>query len=233
MKDFITWLDDAWPGPASPNPPAEPSTAAPDAQVPISEPPGSLEPARFTGALFTCARCPAVTVTLEAGGAGTYDQRAIPGSEPGQDSCTFLRCDPDLLVRSIGQTVQRRPSVAAASAVVPQLSRPVGCGLPRWQQYWQQSRRDRQASWFRGGGGPLAQINVGGAPRTGPVRDRPHENPPRAGGGCPADDSGRPRPGAGSGGMAMVEGATPGVGERSQLVQVIDWVGLGPGGGTR
>ena len=28
--------------------------------------------------------CPAVTVTLDAGGAGTYTQRAIPGSEPSQ-----------------------------------------------------------------------------------------------------------------------------------------------------
>jgi uncharacterized membrane protein YphA (DoxX/SURF4 family) len=35
-------------------------------------------------ALFACARCPAVTVTLEAGGAGTYTARAIPGSEPGE-----------------------------------------------------------------------------------------------------------------------------------------------------
>jgi hypothetical protein len=33
----------------------------------------------------------AVTVTLEAGGAGTYTQRAIPGSEPGQGRCTFHR----------------------------------------------------------------------------------------------------------------------------------------------
>ena len=41
-------------------------------------------------AVFTCARCPAGTVTLEAGGADTDTQRAIPGSEPGQDSCTAL-----------------------------------------------------------------------------------------------------------------------------------------------
>ena len=40
-------------------------------------------------ALFTCARRPAVTVTLEAGGADTDTQRAIPGSEPSQGSCTF------------------------------------------------------------------------------------------------------------------------------------------------
>lgn len=40
-------------------------------------------------ALFTYARCPAGTVTLEAGGAGTDTQRAIPGPEPSQDSCTF------------------------------------------------------------------------------------------------------------------------------------------------
>jgi len=29
------------------------------------------------------------TVTLGAGGAGTYTQRAVPGSEPSQDSGTF------------------------------------------------------------------------------------------------------------------------------------------------
>jgi hypothetical protein len=33
---------------------------------------------------FTCARCPAVTVTLEAGGADTYTQGAISGNELGQ-----------------------------------------------------------------------------------------------------------------------------------------------------
>src|SRR5260370_23981318 len=33
-------------------------------------------------AFFTRAGCPAVTVTLEAGGADTYTQRAIPGPEP-------------------------------------------------------------------------------------------------------------------------------------------------------
>jgi len=30
----------------------------------------------------SCAHCPAVTVTLDAGGAGTYTKQAIPGSEP-------------------------------------------------------------------------------------------------------------------------------------------------------
>ncbi len=30
---------------------------------------------------FPFARCPAVIVTLEAGGAGTYTERAIPGSQ--------------------------------------------------------------------------------------------------------------------------------------------------------
>jgi hypothetical protein len=34
---------------------------------------------------LSIARCPAGTVTLEAGGAGTYTERAIPGSEPGLD----------------------------------------------------------------------------------------------------------------------------------------------------
>ena len=38
---------------------------------------------------FTCTRCPAVTVTLEAGGAGTYTSRAIPGSEPSHGPCTL------------------------------------------------------------------------------------------------------------------------------------------------
>jgi hypothetical protein len=31
---------------------------------------------------FACAGCPAGTITLEAAGAGTYAQRAIPGSDP-------------------------------------------------------------------------------------------------------------------------------------------------------
>jgi hypothetical protein len=34
---------------------------------------------------FTRARCPAATVMLDAGGAGTYTQRAIPGPEPSRD----------------------------------------------------------------------------------------------------------------------------------------------------
>ena len=32
---------------------------------------------------------PAETVTLDAGAAGTYAQRAIPGSDPGPGCCTF------------------------------------------------------------------------------------------------------------------------------------------------
>ena len=40
---------------------------------------------------FPCARCPAVTVMLEAGGAGTYTQRAIPGADRSQDFFTFAR----------------------------------------------------------------------------------------------------------------------------------------------
>jgi hypothetical protein len=36
-----------------------------------------------------CSRRPAVTVTLEAGGADADTQRAIPGTEPSQDPCTF------------------------------------------------------------------------------------------------------------------------------------------------
>jgi len=34
---------------------------------------------------LACARCPAVTVALDAGGAGTYTSQAIPGSESSQD----------------------------------------------------------------------------------------------------------------------------------------------------
>jgi hypothetical protein len=33
-----------------------------------------------------CGRCPAGTVALEAGGAGTYTKRAIPGPEPSWDA---------------------------------------------------------------------------------------------------------------------------------------------------
>ena len=40
-------------------------------------------------AISACARCPAVTVMLEAEGADTYAQRGIPGSEPSQGLCTF------------------------------------------------------------------------------------------------------------------------------------------------
>jgi len=40
----------------------------------------------------TCAGCPAHTVTLEAGGADTYTQRAIPGSEPSQSRPCSRRC---------------------------------------------------------------------------------------------------------------------------------------------
>src|SRR5213082_2808294 len=55
-----------------------------------AEAPGSSVTLRVRSpGTFACARCPAVTVTLEAGGADTYTQRAIPGSEPSQDSCTF------------------------------------------------------------------------------------------------------------------------------------------------
>ena len=40
-------------------------------------------------ARFTCARCPAVTVTLDAGGADTYTSRAIPGPIPPPRLCIF------------------------------------------------------------------------------------------------------------------------------------------------
>ena len=38
----------------------------------------------FTRRFSPCARCPAVTVALDAGGAGTYTTRAILGPGPGQ-----------------------------------------------------------------------------------------------------------------------------------------------------
>jgi hypothetical protein len=41
---------------------------------------------------FPSAGCPAAAVTLEAGGAGTYAQRAIPGAEPSLDACAL--CSP-------------------------------------------------------------------------------------------------------------------------------------------
>jgi hypothetical protein len=41
------------------------------------------------GIICAPPRCRGVTVTLDAGGAATYAQRAIPGSEFGQESCTF------------------------------------------------------------------------------------------------------------------------------------------------
>ena len=42
-----------------------------------------------SGTFHRCSSPLQVTVMLEAGGAGTYTQRAIPGSEPSQNSCTF------------------------------------------------------------------------------------------------------------------------------------------------
>ncbi len=54
-----------------------------------AETPGSGDFACTFTRLFTCTRCPTVTVTLETGGADTYTQRAIPGPQPSQDSCTF------------------------------------------------------------------------------------------------------------------------------------------------
>jgi hypothetical protein len=49
-------------------------------------PPASSVTSRVRSAgTFCCARCPRVTVTLDAGGADTYTPRAIPGSEPRQD----------------------------------------------------------------------------------------------------------------------------------------------------
>src|SRR5271166_692178 len=57
--------------------------------VPAEAPGSSMTSRVRSPASFPCARCPAVTVTLEAGGADTYTQRAIPGSEP----CPDPACD--------------------------------------------------------------------------------------------------------------------------------------------
>ena len=55
-----------------------------------AETPGSSMTSRVRPpGTFSCARCPAVPVMLEAGGADTYTRRAIPGSEPSQGLCTF------------------------------------------------------------------------------------------------------------------------------------------------
>ena len=43
----------------------------------------------FTRHFLPYARCPAVTVTLDAGGGDTYTQRAIPGPKPRQEPYTF------------------------------------------------------------------------------------------------------------------------------------------------
>ncbi len=97
----------------------------------------------FTTHFFTCARCPAVTVTLEAGGADTYTQRghprtlsgAIPGSEPSQGSCTFrLHADrpPEAETRS-GQ--QACPQPMRGAYVLP------------WQASREYPDAREQASW--------------------------------------------------------------------------------------
>jgi hypothetical protein len=62
--------------------PGRPPGLAPgsDRSVPIRSPGSSVTSRVRSPGTFTCARCPAVTVTLGAGGADTYTQRAIPGS---------------------------------------------------------------------------------------------------------------------------------------------------------
>ena len=57
-----------------------------------AEAPGSSVTSRVRspGTFHLCSLS-SVTVTLEAGGADTHTQRAISGSEPSQDSCTFRR----------------------------------------------------------------------------------------------------------------------------------------------
>ena len=49
---------------------------------------------------LTCTLCPAARVMLEAGGADTYTQRAIPGSEPSLDFCTFRTPNPTSLAHT-------------------------------------------------------------------------------------------------------------------------------------
>jgi hypothetical protein len=63
-----------------------------------------------------CACCPAVAVTLEAGGAGTYTRRAIPGAGPSLDSCAF--CPPrgpfNLWIPAPGRLFRRAAACRAA-----------------------------------------------------------------------------------------------------------------------
>ncbi len=65
---------------------------------------------------FTLRCCPSVTVTLEAGGADTYAQRAIPGSEPSRTLAPSVRCDPNPCFAYSGCAAARgskEPKVAA------------------------------------------------------------------------------------------------------------------------
>jgi len=50
--------------------------------------------------LSSCAGCPAGTVALGAGGAGTYTERAIPGSEPIRTLALWIWQDPRIKGRA-------------------------------------------------------------------------------------------------------------------------------------
>jgi hypothetical protein len=64
------------------------------------------------------------------------------GGQPPRLTCSSARGD-DPLLRSSRHIVQDRPLWSVRWADIPQLSRRVRCCPPSWQQFWQQSRRNR------------------------------------------------------------------------------------------
>jgi hypothetical protein len=78
------------------------------------------QPSRVYQAPSACARCPAGTVVLEAGGADTDTQQAIPGSKPLKD----FRSYPNTM-RVLGSQTVIHPKLAALALVA---SLAVGCG---------------------------------------------------------------------------------------------------------
>ena len=81
----------------------------------FAEAPGSSVTSRVRSpGTFTCARCPAVTVMLEAGGADTYTQRAIPGSDASQGLAPFPRTpDPAFVIRGVPRPSMRMTTAAS------------------------------------------------------------------------------------------------------------------------
>src|SRR6185437_17100769 len=75
-------------------------------------PSGPAQAGHGHGHLHRCS-LPCGQVTLEAGGADTYTQRAIPGPEPNQDSCTSARFGANTV------RVRRPGAVRLISSVLP------------------------------------------------------------------------------------------------------------------